>query len=143
MVTTCTRVAPHHAGAGGSESRSGEDTCQAAERASVRLWLIPHQSRYASWNGSPEGDRPQRLRSEVEADQVALRARQADLEDLLAASPATNWPEAVETARYLLGLFAQSAAATAPRRRKLIDCVMADFDHMLDSATSTTEKPLE
>jgi hypothetical protein len=73
-----------------------------------------------------------RLRSEVEADQAALRTRQADLEDLLAAAPASNWHEAVEKARYLLGLFAQSADAADPRRRKLIDRVMADFDHLLD-----------
>ena len=52
------------------------------------------------------------------------------------AAPAANWPEAVEKARYLLGLFAQSAAATDPRRRKLIDRVMADFDHLLDSSTT-------
>ena len=77
-----------------------------------------------------------RLRSEVEADQAALHARQAELEDLLAAAPAASWPEAVEKARYLLGLFAQSPAATDPRRRKLIDRVMADFDHLLDSSTT-------
>jgi hypothetical protein len=74
-----------------------------------------------------------RLRSEVEADQAALRTRQADLEDLLAAAPASNWADAVEKARYLLGIFAQSADAVDPRRRKLIDSVMADFDHLLDS----------
>jgi hypothetical protein len=39
-------------------------------------------------------------------------------------------------ARYLLGLFAQSAAAADPRRRKLIDRVMADFDHLLDMSTT-------
>ncbi len=74
-----------------------------------------------------------RLRSEVEADQAALRARQADLEDLLAAAPASTWGEAVEKARYLLALFAQSPEAADPRRRKLIDQVMADFDHLLDN----------
>ena len=74
-----------------------------------------------------------RLRSEVEADQAALRTRQADLEDLLAAAPASNWADAVEKARYLLGLFAQSADAMDPRRRKLIDRVLADFDYLLDS----------
>ena len=58
-----------------------------------------------------------RLRSEVEADQAALHARQTELETLLAAAPAANWPEAVEKARYLLGLFAQSSAAADPRRR--------------------------
>ena len=78
-----------------------------------------------------------RLRSEVEADQAALRQRQAELEDLLAASPAKEWSEAVEKARYLLGLFAQSADASDPRRRKLIDCVIADFDHLLGTDEST------
>ena len=76
-----------------------------------------------------------RLRSEVEADQEELRARQAALEDMLAAAPATDWPEAVEKARYLLGLFAQSTDAADPRRRKLIDQVIADFDYLLDRAT--------
>lgn len=75
-----------------------------------------------------------RLRSEVEADQEALRARQAALEDMLVAAPAADWPEAVEKARYLLGLFAQSADAADPRRRKLIEQVVADFDHLLDRA---------
>src|SRR5262245_55273902 len=32
-----------------------------------------------------------RLRAEVEADQAALRARQQELETLLAAAPASNW----------------------------------------------------
>jgi hypothetical protein len=76
-----------------------------------------------------------RLRSEVEADQEGLRARQAALEDMLAAAPATDWPEAVEKARYLLGLFARSVDAADPRRRKLIDQVIADFDYLLDRAT--------
>jgi hypothetical protein len=79
-----------------------------------------------------------RLRAGVEADQAALRARQADLEDLLAAAPASNWAEAVEKARYLLGIFAQSAAATDPRHRKLIDRVIADFDHLLGGSTVTS-----
>jgi len=76
-----------------------------------------------------------RLRSEVEAAQDALRTRQTELEDLLAAAPATDWPEAVEKARYLLGLLAQSLDASDLRRRKLIDCMMADFDHLLDKST--------
>jgi hypothetical protein len=76
-----------------------------------------------------------RLRSEVEADQQALRARQAELEDLLAAAPATDWLEAVEKARYLLGLFAQNTDASDLRRRRLIDRVLADFDHLLDNST--------
>jgi hypothetical protein len=73
-----------------------------------------------------------RLRSEVEADQEALRARQAELEELLAAAPATDWHEAVEKTRYLLSLFAQNLDASDLRRRKLIDRVLADFDYLLD-----------
>ena len=75
-----------------------------------------------------------RLRSEVEADQEALRVRQAALEDLLAAAPATDWHEAVEKARYLLGLLAQSLDASDLRRRNLIEHVLADFDHLLDNS---------
>jgi hypothetical protein len=77
-----------------------------------------------------------RLRSEVEADQQALRTRQTELEDLLAAAPAADWPEAVEKARYLLGLFAQNTDASDLRRLRLIDRVLADFDHLLDNSTS-------
>ena len=77
-----------------------------------------------------------RLRVEVEVDQAALRARQEELEGLLAAAPAVNWPEAIEKARYLLGLFAQTPAAQDPRRRALIDRVMADFDHLLGEPPS-------
>ncbi len=43
-----------------------------------------------------------RLRSKVEADQKALRTRQAELKDLLTAAPATDWHEAAERAPYLL-----------------------------------------
>src|SRR3712207_3656903 len=75
-----------------------------------------------------------RLRSEVEADQEALRTRQAELEDLLAAAPASDWHEAVEKARYVLGLFAESLDASDLRRRKLIDRGLADFEHLLDKA---------
>jgi hypothetical protein len=72
-----------------------------------------------------------RLRAEVEADQAALRDRQEALEAMLLAAPATSWSEAVEKARYLLGLFGQSAAAEDPRRRALIERTLADFDHLL------------
>jgi hypothetical protein len=44
--------------------------------------------------------------------------------------------------RYLLGLFAQNVDAADPHRRKLIDQVVADFDHRLDrSATTETTYP--
>jgi hypothetical protein len=75
-----------------------------------------------------------RLRSEVEADHEALKARQDALEAMLDAAPATAWPEAVEKARYLLGLFAQTPTAQDPRRQRLIKDVLADFDRLLGGA---------
>jgi hypothetical protein len=36
---------------------------------------------------------------------------------------------------YLLGLLSQSSYAADLRRRKLIDRVLADFDHLLDNST--------
>ena len=72
-----------------------------------------------------------RRRIEVENDQAALRARQGELEKFLAAAPAEGWPEAVEKARYLLGLFAATPAAADPRRQTLIASVIEDFDRLL------------
>jgi hypothetical protein len=72
-----------------------------------------------------------RRRIEVESDQAALRARQAELEKYLLAAPAEDWPEAVEKARYLLGLFAETPAAEDPRRQKLIARVLEDFERLL------------
>jgi hypothetical protein len=66
-----------------------------------------------------------RMRAEVEADQSALRDRRDALEVMLAATPAAGWAEAVEKARYLLSLFAETPAAADPRRQKL----MADQSH--------------
>jgi hypothetical protein len=48
---------------------------------------------------------------------------------------ASGWPEAVEKARYLLGLLAQSLDASNLRRRRLVDRVLADLDHLLDKST--------
>src|SRR5436190_20045637 len=86
-----------------------------------------------------------RLRAEVEADQVALRARQQELEVLLAAAPARNWAEAVEKARYLLDLFSQTAQGETPQRRTLIGRVLADFDLLLSESHRVDDhhEPLE
>ena len=78
-----------------------------------------------------------RFRAEVEADQAALRARQQELEVLLAAAPAKNWAEAVEKARYLLDLFSQTADGNDRHRRTLIERVMADFDFLLNESGET------
>jgi hypothetical protein len=72
-----------------------------------------------------------RLRIEVESDQAALRSRQEELEKFLVAAPAGSWPEAVEKARYLLSLFAQTPAAEDPRRQYLIRSMYDDFDRLL------------
>jgi hypothetical protein len=68
-----------------------------------------------------------RLLAEVEANEKTLRLRQDELETQLLASPAANWHDAAEKARYLLNLFASTPAAQDPRRQKLIAAVLADF----------------
>ena len=68
-----------------------------------------------------------RLLADVEANEKALRLRQAELETHLLAAPAANWHEAAEKARYLLNLFAATLAAQDPRRQKLIAAVLADL----------------
>lgn len=64
---------------------------------------------------------------DVQADQAALRRRQAELEKFLVRAPATTWPEAAAKALYLLELFAATLEAQDPRRRKLIASVIDDF----------------
>ena len=71
-----------------------------------------------------------RLLAEVEANERALRLRQDELESHLIASPAANWHEAAEKARYLLNLFSNSMAAEDPRRQKLIAAVLDDFERL-------------
>lgn len=64
---------------------------------------------------------------EVQADQAALRERQAELEKFLVSAPASSWPEAAAKALYLLELFAATPDAQDPRRKKLIASVIGDF----------------
>jgi|SRR5690242_5585460 hypothetical protein len=71
-----------------------------------------------------------RLLADVEANEKVLRLRQEELESQLLAAPATNWQEAADKARYLLNLFAATAAAQDPRRQKLIAAVLADFTRL-------------
>ncbi|HEX8078160.1 MAG TPA: hypothetical protein VF511_10120 [Chthoniobacterales bacterium] len=80
-----------------------------------------------------------RLRVAVQADQAALKARQDALEKMLATLPAAGWPEAVEKARYLLTLFAETPAAEDPRRQRLIADVLADFERLLDDSAHPPE----
>lgn len=69
---------------------------------------------------------------EVQADQAALRQRQAALEQFLAAEPATTWPEVAAKARYLIQLFALTAEAQDPRRKRLIESVLDDFNKLCE-----------
>ena len=71
-----------------------------------------------------------RLLADVETDQNALRVRHEELESHLLASPAANWHEAAEKARYLLNLFSASLTSQDPRRQKLIAAVLADFKRL-------------
>ena len=69
----------------------------------------------------------------VEAQQVALRQRQAELEKFLLAAPAATWEDAAEKARYLITLFAATAAGRDPRRQKIIAAVLDDFRRLSGS----------
>ena len=71
-----------------------------------------------------------RLLADVETDQKALRLRQEELESHLLASPAANWHEAAEKARYILNLFAASLTSNDPRKQKLIAAVLDDFKRL-------------
>jgi len=71
-----------------------------------------------------------RLLAEVEADQLALRLRQDDLEKHLVATPASSWHDAAEKARYLLTLFAATPEAQDPRRQKLVKDLLDDFTRL-------------
>ena len=65
--------------------------------------------------------------AEVNADQIALRDRQAELEKILAMAEVSSWLEAAEKARYLIELFAATSSAQDPRRQRLIRSVLDDF----------------
>jgi hypothetical protein len=72
-----------------------------------------------------------RMRADVEADQSALRERRDALESILLAGPAAGWLEAVEKARYLLSLFAETPASADPRRQTIMSDLLADFERLL------------
>jgi len=71
-----------------------------------------------------------RQRAEIEADQAAVRKRREDLEAHLLDTPAATWAEAIERARYLLALFAETSEGRDPRHRKLIAGLLDDFTRL-------------
>ena len=75
-----------------------------------------------------------RLVAEVEANEIALRARQDALEAQLLAAPSSDWREAADKARYLLNAFAATPWAQDPRRQQLIANVLADLARLTAGA---------
>jgi hypothetical protein len=73
-----------------------------------------------------------RQRSDVRADQNAVRDSQASLEKHLFAGPATTWLQAAEKTGYLLRLFAQTADAQDPRYKKLIAEALDDLTRLAE-----------
>jgi hypothetical protein len=71
-----------------------------------------------------------RLQSEVEANEKVLRERHEELQTRLLASPAENWPDAAEKARYLINLLAGTASIRDPRSQNLIQAVFDDFERL-------------
>lgn len=69
---------------------------------------------------------------EFEADQEALRLRQAELEAQLLAEPSQTWPEAAARAQYLIRRYAATAEARDARRQKLIEQALADLARLID-----------
>jgi hypothetical protein len=82
-----------------------------------------------------------RSRTGFEAEQTALRAKREKLEAMLVAQPAAGWPDAVQKARYLLGLFRETEAARDPRRRRLIANVLEEFEQLLAAERGPSEPP--
>lgn len=77
--------------------------------------------------------RRQRIR-EFQADQVALRRRQEELEKLLLAAPAETWPEAAAKSQYLIELFSATLEAQDPRRKQLIADALDDLNRLCERA---------
>lgn len=75
---------------------------------------------------------------DFQADQEALRRRQEELETLLMAAPAENWPEAAAKAQYLIRLFAGTPEAQDPRRKALIEHALDDLTRLCDRDKETS-----
>lgn len=69
---------------------------------------------------------------EFEADQEALRLRQAELEAQLLAEPSHTWPEAAAKAQYLIRRYAETAEAQDARRQKLIERALSDLARLVE-----------
>ena len=81
-----------------------------------------------------------RVVSEVAADRARLKARQDELEKFLVAAPSANWSDAAEKTRYLLGIFGTTAEAQDPRRKKLIENLLGDFERLMAESEAHESK---
>lgn len=79
--------------------------------------------------------------AEVQAEQAALRDRQAELERHLLAAPASSWPEAAEKARYLISLLADTSEGRDPRRQRIIAAVLDDFARLAGEPAEPANAP--
>ncbi|MEQ1755969.1 MAG: hypothetical protein ABL973_17735 [Micropepsaceae bacterium] len=78
----------------------------------------------------------QRQLLHIEDEQRALKSKQEALEIQLVASPSQYLMDAVDRARYLIGLLAQTSAGRDPRRKKLIASTLEDLNRFA-GATGT------
>lgn len=69
---------------------------------------------------------------DFEADQEALRLRQAELETQLLAEPAVTWQEAAVKAQYLIRRYSETAEAQDARRQKLIQRALGDLARLIE-----------
>ena len=69
---------------------------------------------------------------DFEADQSALRTRQAELEVQLLAEPASNWREAAIKAQYLIRRYGETTEAQDARRQKLVNRALGDLARLID-----------
>jgi hypothetical protein len=79
--------------------------------------------------------------SEVEDEQVRLRQRRAELEQVLFAAPSATWMEAGERAQYLLTLFAAIVGGQDPGRRQIIASVIDDLARMSGEQAKAVAAP--
>jgi hypothetical protein len=68
-----------------------------------------------------------RVVADAEAHAASLRARELQIESLMLAEHAANWPEAAAKARYVLNLYNATLIVNDTRRRDLVAAVLADF----------------
>ncbi len=81
--------------------------------------------------GQMAADMRRHALKDFETAQEALRRRQEELEAQLMAEPAETWPEAALKAQYLIRLFARTAEAQDPNRRKLVERALGDIARLL------------